>query len=376
MRKTVAIVGSHPGTRSEFDFSRDDCDIWVFNEAPQMDWVKRADAVFQMHEEAIWRNPKNRNNEHHYEWLHTQEVMTVYMQDKYPDVPMSVRFPLEEITARYQSKYFTSSPCFALALAGYLGYQRVEMYGIEMETQTEYVYQRDGITFWLGILKGQGVDVDAHCKMFDSPMYGYEGEVVLKYDVFVDRIEELTPLVNEAVKRYEGARAMTARALEKFIQRGENPNAVPEAIQKQLTALGEYGKVDGARQEAHRYKTKADAMREAADGEFLFSRQEFEAALQALVQQHGLAMRDATAFAGRCEVVFNDIVAMDKRHKRIKAFQTKFIPMLDAYVKKSAEASLFAGAGEENRRMLGILDKHIRAAGGSKAEEVLLEAAR
>jgi len=45
MKKTLAIVGSYTPTRLPFDTNRQDCDIWVFNEAINAAWCKRADIV-------------------------------------------------------------------------------------------------------------------------------------------------------------------------------------------------------------------------------------------------------------------------------------------------------------------------------------------
>jgi len=72
MRDIVAIVGSHPVSRAWFDFTRKDCDVWVFNEAPKNDWCGRYDAVFQMHSPVIWRSEQNRNDPEHYQWLKDQ----------------------------------------------------------------------------------------------------------------------------------------------------------------------------------------------------------------------------------------------------------------------------------------------------------------
>ena len=88
-KATVAIVGSHPRTRSAFDFTRTDCDVWIFNEAlaDPSGWCKRADAVFQMHNPAIWRSPLNRNDPKHYNWLKSGDTPEVIMQEYYEDVP-------------------------------------------------------------------------------------------------------------------------------------------------------------------------------------------------------------------------------------------------------------------------------------------------
>jgi len=68
---TLVILGSHPGTRQDFDWGRvKDVDVWAFNEAVSRgEWVQFASAVFQMHIPAIWRNPTNRNDNKHADWL-------------------------------------------------------------------------------------------------------------------------------------------------------------------------------------------------------------------------------------------------------------------------------------------------------------------
>ena len=62
MKNTVAIIGSHPATRGDFDWERTDADVWGFNEALSADWFERADGIFQMHKPVIWRSKTNRND--------------------------------------------------------------------------------------------------------------------------------------------------------------------------------------------------------------------------------------------------------------------------------------------------------------------------
>jgi len=126
MKDTLVIIGSHPRTRDQFDFARTDCEIWMFNEAisgQHNAWAKRADAIFQMHAPAIWRNPANRNDPGHAEWLKTQTAVTVWMQDSYPDVPMCKKYPLDEILSMIggdPNHFLSSSVPQAMALAAYL----------------------------------------------------------------------------------------------------------------------------------------------------------------------------------------------------------------------------------------------------------------
>jgi hypothetical protein len=386
MKSTLAIIGSHPRTRDEFDFNRDDCDIWVFNEAMSSKWAARADAVFQMHAEPIWRNPKNRNDKGHYDWLKGGDTPIVYMQAQYPDVPMSKDYLVDDVSRsllfslsqtvggeRREIRYFTSSVNYALALGIYKAYKKIEIYGVEMETDTEYRYQRDGVAFWIGFAGGRGIEVDFHGSIFDAPLYGYEGDVALDYEIFEQRIAELTPLAVQAQGKYEIAKAEFNAAAAMFLVTGNSFQKVSELAQVQLKAAEEFGIFDGARQENERYKGKADAMKDASGGDFIFSRQEFEQAGQAIFKERNKAVLLGNTFAGRCEVLLQDAAktkSKDLLRTRYKAFAESY----NEYVRVSTAVGMYTGALNENSAFLRTLDIAIRAAGGAKSEAVLLEA--
>ena len=383
MKYTVALVGSHPRGAETFDFSRGDCDIWVFNEALTVQpHIQRADAVFQMHLEAIWRNPNNRNDPKHAEWLKSGDTPTIYMQDVYADVPKSVRYPLERVcdtliphfTWQMQNKqgdkYFSSTFCYALALAIYQGYRSIEVHGVEMETDTEYRYQRDGLTFWLGVALGRGIEVKAFTRMFDFPLYGYEGEAALHLDEFHQRIAELAPLVEAAKVTYLDQARKADDALNQFMGKGKDSQAVIDMMKEQINRGFELNKLAGMLQENEKYVAKAQAMTEHA-GDFAFSRQEFEGALQGLGQKHDELINLATAAAGACSVLFNKAIEARNYHKRKRAM-LEFIPAVRTYFTRSCEVGLHQGAANENARYLSKLDTLIKAAGGSKSEAVLL----
>jgi len=247
VNNTLVIIGSHPKTREDFDWARTDCDVWVFNEAVSSNVFPRADAVFQLHEEAIWRNPGNRNDKNHAKWLKEQEDIKVYMQEHYNDVPMASEYPLEGVCglllenvctyvngARQEFKYFSSSVDYSLALAGYLHkrygmYNKVEVYGVEMETNTEYQYQRTGFAYWLGYLSGIGLNVEIHASVFDFPLYGYQGEVTMPYEKFDERIAFLTPLIGQITGRYNAAVADFKKALDLFAEHAKHSPAMPDS---------------------------------------------------------------------------------------------------------------------------------------------------
>lgn len=380
MKTTVAIVGSHPKTRTEFDFTRTDCDIWVFNEAlsnPVETWCPRADAVFQMHAPTIWRNPRNRNDPKHYEWLSTQTETPVYMQARYDDVPGSVAFPLDEVlhfnNLNFNKiRYITSSVAYAIALAIYFGYKRIEIYGVEMETDTEYRYQRDGVAFWTGVAVGKGIEVETHCSMFEAPLYGYEGDARIGYATIQERISGNAEKLPALQAQYNEKRLITAEKIRHFTQTGENGEEIVKAVQVQLGFGIQYGQMDGARQENERYKKKADTMNEKT-GEFIFSRQEFETARQSLTQKQVEMMTRSNVLAGQTESLFREAEKCKNALKRKKRMD-EFVRVLDDYIRATITTAMLVGGVGENNFYLSTLDGLIKAAGGAKSEAVLLEA--
>jgi len=368
---TVAIVGSHPRTRALFDFDRTDCAVWIFNEAftdPQ-GWAKRADAVFQMHAPEIWRSPLNRNDPKHYEWLQTQTAVgAVYMQEAYPDVPAVVRYPLEEVRAMLganfnHDRYFTSSISYAIALAIYREYDRIEIYGVEMETNTEYMYQRDCVAFWTGYAAGRGIEVYTPINMFSPPyLYGYEGGANLGAQFYAARTAALKPEAEKMRQRYAEARLLCDGMIGDWNGTIQDGQKIVTAVIAMSELASNFGNVDGALQEAERY-----AQKDAAQP---IVRQEYEAAAQGFERQSIGANNEAIAAATRMESI------MTAAHKAgtPKARQIAMKPFtaaMNEFIKACTVVGVCRGAGAENMRYAAQLDELVRMAGGAKSYEVL-----
>lgn len=384
MNKTLAIVGSHPRTREAFDFNRTDCDVWLFNEAISNKgntWAKRADVIFQMHVPAIWQNPANRNDPKHYEWLTSQNEIVVYMQEQYEDVPMSKKFPLDgilDMIGRPKEHFLTSSVPQAMALAAYLGcYDRIEIYGVAMETNTEYGFQREGVAYWLGFLKGRGIDTYFADETFVAPLYGYEGEVAIPYERFGERIAELEPPYKELHGQYKAAEMVLYHQLDALTADGsaEAERKLFESVEI-VRKLGEQlGTLDGAIQENQRYKAKADKMRETS-GDFIFSRQEFESGAKTHQDSYNARAMDLNSVGTQMDMLHPSLMRAAKGSPKRKVAAEAYKKGLKAYMNVNYAASVFKGASQENFGYMAYLDKRVKAAGGSKSEEVLLESLR
>jgi hypothetical protein len=379
MNKTLVLMGSHPRTRAMFDWERTDCDIWMFNEAARQPWVKRCDAVFQMHSPTIWRNPVNRNDPQHYDWLKSQTEITVYMQDVYPDIPMSKAYPLQgvrDMLSGSDNHFLTSSVPQAIALAAYMGiYDRIEIYGVAMETSTEYQFQREGVAFWIGFLQGRGIDVFFADKTFNAPLYGYDGEVVIDYHKFGERIAELEPQIEKLKGDYIALHLSTLKTFAQFEQDSSkaNEDEVYKAVAYLLKSGETIGQLNGAYAENKRYKERADKMK-GTTGEFMFSRQEFESGAAKLKEAHQQANNEFVSVGTTLAHVQRNMVQAAKASKKRAELFDMLKNIFEQYIQAHAKMEVFKGAAQENFNYMVYLDQHIRAAGGAKSEAVLLEA--
>jgi hypothetical protein len=173
-KNTVALVG-FAKTRDEAPWDDLDTEIWGLNEAYAQPWMKRFDRWFQIHPEDNFSRPDNPNDPNHLNWLKVAKGFPIYMQEKFKYIPASVMYPLAEVTEKY-GNYLTSSVAFMLTLAMLEGFERIELYGFEMGTRTEYHYQRANAEYLIGMAKALGFEIylPASCGICKGKMYGFE----------------------------------------------------------------------------------------------------------------------------------------------------------------------------------------------------------
>lgn len=169
-KSPLSIVGNH----SSAQHLMLDGDIWVFNGKGAT--LPRYTAVFQMHQPCDWGGGWSQR------WLKENITIPVYMRKVYPEVPMAIRYPFEEVYNLLdikhrgnQLKYFTSSIAYALALAILQERPRIDLYGLDM-TDDEYKQQKDCFAFWVGVAAGRGIEININCadNIFCALLYGEE----------------------------------------------------------------------------------------------------------------------------------------------------------------------------------------------------------
>lgn len=359
----------------EFDKTRTDCDVIVFNEMVSRGSVSHADYVIQLHKPVVWRSSQNRNDARHYDWLKSTTI-PVLMQDHYEDVPASVKFPLEEIRNEFKGapQYFTSSVAYALAYAIYKKYKRIELYGVEMETNTEYAHQRPGVAYWCGIAIGRGIEIDFHSKnFFQSPLYGYDGDITIRLEVFEQRVKELSEQSKQVLEQYKHAKIVTDDAVKAFsADYKAGWQSLEKFVNQQAELAHQFNLLDGAIQTDSRH-LKACKVMEAESGTYFLSRQVYEGDMTNASNAWTAHQYNIKVASDNLKAKEDDLAQATSRGYRSRRCD-EYLELVEEYVKAVGKAGLLTGVGMESKHLMNVHDQNERMAGGEKAVKVMAEA--
>lgn len=369
MKDTVCIVGSHPQTRELVPWGDDTCDIWTINEefGKPDTWVKRCDAILQMHPKAIWDNPLNRNHPEHGQWLRTQDKCDVWMLEQFPEVPRCRKYPLKEIAEKYLSKFtinigvgshkefLQTSAAFALPLAMYLGYKRVRIYGIELVIESEYRYQRPSFMFWFGLMLGAGIEVEYNGYAFQGKLYGYEADGDITRDDLEGRRNELIGIIGPKQAEYLESLKTLGDAMARWVADGKQVDAdiIENGVRACVEKMNNYAIFDGGKQHIEMYLKRADEMI-AVGNEARFSHHEFERDAQAILKQRENEILAYSVNAGKADAMWTALkkeIAQSRRRRGMLEFDAQ----VKAYLQSTAKVAIFTGAIAEAQRLQKII---------------------
>lgn len=268
-REIVAIVGSARTNRDLAPWDDETVDIWGINEALKFSWMRRADAVFQMHARWSFTRPNNRNDPQHFEWLKQKHPFPIYMQQEWDDIPSSVAYPLQEVLQLTPYPFFTSTVAYAIALAVLYEYKEIRLFGVEMASDSEYFWQRDCVTYWLGIAAGRGIHVvtPPGATLLHDKLYGYEGAKVIERMQFELRVAGLERERDQAKSRLDEASGKVKLLADMYLQDQENEELAGKFQEAQIVerqALVDFAAVAGALSENQKYIIECDQLLRAA----------------------------------------------------------------------------------------------------------------
>jgi hypothetical protein len=96
----IALVGWSSTSRHMAPYEKakqGKIDLMCLNEAAAQPWYRGgANLWLQIHPRWDFMRANNRSDPKHVGWLHEDHGFPIFMQDKFYDVPNSVRYPIEE----------------------------------------------------------------------------------------------------------------------------------------------------------------------------------------------------------------------------------------------------------------------------------------
>lgn len=151
MDKSVVILGTGM-TLSQFDKSEhNSSEIWAVGSAFEL--LKDKDI-----------------NINKYFCLHNNETLEFD-----GDIIDQNKYPLQSIISKFNSRFFTNSISYMIAFALYNDFKKISIYGVDMDSESEYEFERPSVAYWMGFARGLSVEV-CIASNIDSPifLYGFE----------------------------------------------------------------------------------------------------------------------------------------------------------------------------------------------------------
>lgn len=125
---------------------------------------------------------------------------TIYMQRHWLNlIPMSIPYPLNEIINFFSEKgidinlcrYLTNTISYEIALAIFLGFKEIQVWGVDMSMGSEYEGQRPSCEFWAGVAAGMGIKflVPSQADLLKTRfLYGFEEKIQDSWNEKVEKI--------------------------------------------------------------------------------------------------------------------------------------------------------------------------------------------
>jgi len=263
-KKKVAIVGFSENSRDLAPYDDDSFEIWGCNHLYRL--IPRVDVVFELHHHGELEAKYGDNWPEYRQWLMTTKEQ-IYMLEKQPDFPTSVRYPIEDVVeflSSFQQKrpdeeleppYFASTIGYMFMLALMQGKKEIGLYGVDMVIDSEYGVQRPNTEYMIGLARGRGVKVvipKESALLKGRKLYAYEHETWKYADTITamrKRIEGMSEKFNEAEQRankaldtmhvWEGARGWAKEFKQAITDNGHGKPEVIEMLDKQIELLNQ-----------------------------------------------------------------------------------------------------------------------------------------
>ena len=210
-------------------FADKEWELWGCNELYK--FVPRLDVLFEIHSRKEWGpDCGSGHGPVHTKWLQENKKLPVYMAEKYEDVPMCIEYPWYAVTHMTpHSDYINNQISVMVALAIFMSYKKIALYGCEMAHHTELGTQRPSVEYFIGLAEGLGIEVtmNENCSLLNAPfIYGLESG-----SKWVKVMQDYVGLYGKRVQDLSNQQTMVLGQLNQYIGA---KNAVDEIVRHKL----------------------------------------------------------------------------------------------------------------------------------------------
>lgn len=162
-REKVAIIGTAPSSRDLAPYKDPNWEIWGCSPG-NMNTLPRVDAWFEIHGNLHWPPINAQYGANYIDWL-SKQPFPVYLQDEQHHKKYfahGISFPKREILlhfGKWASYFFGSSFAWMTAFAIFKGYKEIGLWGVDMASKDEYIFQRQSFYFWTFIADQRGIKI-------------------------------------------------------------------------------------------------------------------------------------------------------------------------------------------------------------------------
>lgn len=115
------------------------------------------------------------------------------------DIIDQKNYPLESIISKFNSRFFTNSISYMIAFALYNEFDSISLFGVDMDSESEYGFERPSVSYWIGFAKGLSKEVIIASDI-DNPifLYGFDD-----YSVLVKKLKDRMEYSLEMAKHHQ-----------------------------------------------------------------------------------------------------------------------------------------------------------------------------
>lgn len=165
----IAIVGLSPTTHDLAPFDDEEWEVWGL--PWDNGYMHYYDRLFEMHDIRLLQSEASGRHPEYLADLQEIEV-PLYMHKKY--FPNVTEYPDTGIG------YLNSSIAYMIALAIHEKADEIAIYGVDMQGDDEYGYQKPNIEYLLGLAEGRGIKVTVP---EESPLLKFNPSGIWFYDI-------------------------------------------------------------------------------------------------------------------------------------------------------------------------------------------------